>query len=444
MGSVDEANADAARSSRASGVGGAFAAFVAIGVATKLGVTPIRSYGVLFVAVFVWLGLHHPPRTSLRVLPLFVPAYVIPVLGSTPRFDPRALVIAGATCVFVAEAIAENRRRTRREQQRADATARAFRVVATASSSLQQLDPDAVLDAVVDAVMALGYEAANLVLIDDETESFVLAHPRGISVQLGVDRHPLGTGLTAQVRASRRTLVVEDYATWANAIDVYRDCGVRAMIGVPILAGSRLVGVLVASTARRRTIPPAELDPLEALAAVASAALANVEHYRIEQEAVRAQTEVAMTDGLTGLANRRRADAALDAIVPGSCVVMIDLDHFGQVNERLGHAGGDEVLRRISDHLSAGLRDGDFLARFGGEEFLLLLPGKSVSAAMRIVERLGATWRATEPITTFSAGVACHRIGAAADTLARADAALYEAKRAGRDRCLAEEPLAAA
>jgi diguanylate cyclase (GGDEF)-like protein len=444
VGSVDQPILDVGRASRAAGIGVAAVAFVAIGVATKLGVTPIRSYGVLFVAVFVWLGLHHPPRSSLRVLPLFVPAYVIPVLDATPRFDPRALAIAAATCVFVAEVIAWNRTQTRTEQHRADATARAFRVVATASSSLQQLNPDAVLDAVVDAVMTLGYEAANLVLIDDATESFVLAHPRGISVQLGVDRHPLGTGLTSQVRASRRTLVVDDYATWEHAIDVYRDCGVRAMIGVPILAGSHLVGVLVASTARTRTIPPAELDPLEALAAVASAALANVELFRTERQAVLAQTEAAMTDGLTGLANRRRADATLETMLPGTAVVMIDLDHFGLVNERLGHAGGDEALRRIAAHLAAGLREGDLLARFGGEEFVLLLPGTGVAAAMRIVERLGATWRATDLSTTFSAGVACHRLGAVAETLARADAALYEAKRSGRDRCLAEEPLAAA
>ena len=416
--------------------------FAAIGVATALDVTPIRSFGVLFVAVFVWLGLHCAPGGSLKVLPVFIVAYVVPLLDASPPLDPRALVITGATCVFVAELLARNRLRAHTEQRRADATARAFRIVATASTTLQQLDPDAVLGAVVDAVMDLGYDAANLVLIDDATETFVLAHQRGISAVLGNDRHPLGSGLTAQVRETRRAIVIDDYATWEHAIEVYRDCGVRAMIGVPILAGSHLAGVLVASTARMRTIPPSEQDPIEALAAVASAALANVEHFRTEQAAVLTQTAAAMTDGLTGLANRRQADEALRAIAPGTSVVMVDLDHFGQVNERLGHAGGDDVLKRISVHLAAGLRAGDFLARFGGEEFLLLLPDQSVDEAVRILDRLAATWRATDPATTFSAGIARHRLGGAAETLARADAALYEAKRTGRDRCASEDELA--
>jgi diguanylate cyclase (GGDEF)-like protein len=410
-------------------------AFVAIGLTRPL--LPVRSYGVLFIAVFAWIGLHHRPRTAWKALPVLLPAYVIPLLGATPGFDARALALTAGTGVFVAEAIASGRRRAAAAEGSALRIAAAFRTVATTSASLQRLDPHAVLDAVVDGVMALGYDAANLAMIDDASQTFFLAHPRGISTQLGTERLPLGNGMTAQVRASGLPVVVDDYATWTHAIDFYRDCGIRAMIGVPILTDGHLVGVLVASTAHRRTIPIAEQDPLVALAAVAGAALANVERYQMEQHVAEEQRHAALTDALTGLANRRHADEVLERLAAGATIVLIDLDHFGRVNERLGHSGGDDVLRAVSASLAAGLREHDFLARFGGEELLLVLPGSGLQAAVVVVERLAAAWRATEPATTFSAGVAHHHGGDPSSTLRRADAALYEAKRGGRDRCVA-------
>lgn len=419
--------------------------FVAIGVASVVGLAPTRSYGVLFVAVFAWIGLHHPPRTSLKVLPLMVPAYVIPLLDATPRLDPRAVVIVCVTCVFVAEAIASGQSRAASAQALADQSAEAFRTVAATAVSLQRLDPSAVLDAVADGVMALGYDSANLAIIDDPSDTFVLAHARGIATQLGTQRQAVSGGLIAQVRASRQPVVVDDYVTWEHAIDFYRDCGIRAMIGVPVLTGEQLTGILVASTVESRVIPMSECGPLLALAAVAGAALANVEHYQTEQRVAEEQTrvaeeqtQIALTDALTGLANRRHADEALDSVVAGSTIVLIDLDHFGAVNEQLGHAGGDEVLRAIAEHLSSGLRDDDFLARFGGEEFLLVLPRRRHDAGISVVERLAASWRMTNPATTFSAGAARHDGGDSTITLERADAALYAAKRAGRDRCVSD------
>lgn len=127
----------------------------------------------------------------------------------------------------------------------------------------------------------------------------------------------------------------------------------------------------------------------------------------------------------------------LSQIGPGTSLVMIDVDRFSDVNERIGHAGGDRVLRAIADHLATGLRGEDFVARFGGEEFLLVLPGQGLDVATTVVERLAAGWRSTAPEATFSAGIAHHDGGGdVADALARADAALYEAKSSGRNRCL--------
>lgn len=434
----------ATRTTEALGAAAVVPAFVAIGLSARVGLAPVRTYGVLFVAVFAWVGSHHPPGTSFRVLPIFVPAYVLPLIGANPPLNLAALMVVAAISVATAETIASGRRRTLDAQRDALRSERTFRLVAKASASIQRLDPEGVLDAVVDAVMSLGYDGANLVVIDSATETFVLAHPRGLSVELGTHRQPVGNGLTALVRTSGQATVVEDYADWEYALPFYRQSGVRALIGVPIRVGSDLIGVLVASTRAPRPVSPSEIESLEALAEVASGALANVEMYQSEKRLAIEQTHAAITDELTGLPNRRHADEVLSTVPPGTSIVMIDVDHFRAVNERLGHAGGDRVLKAISAHLAAGLRDADFVARFGGEEFLLILPSRDTSAAVAVVERLAESWRATNPDTTFSAGVARHREGDILTTLALADDALYDAKHAGRDRIVADNAGTAA
>jgi diguanylate cyclase (GGDEF)-like protein len=158
---------------------------------------------------------------------------------------------------------------------------------------------------------------------------------------------------------------------------------------------------------------------------------------------------VATHDELTGLPNRRyihdwmthelgrrsRSGAPMS-------VAIIDLDHFKRVNDTLGHAVGDQVLRVLTCAARAVLRDGDVLARWGGEEFLLVMPDTSIAAAQLMLDRLRAhiaqetTW-VDCPLgrVTFSAGVTLQVPGQSLDVTAhRADGALYEAKRLGRDR----------
>ncbi len=145
-----------------------------------------------------------------------------------------------------------------------------------------------------------------------------------------------------------------------------------------------------------------------------------------------------VTDDLTGLGNRRRANTLLDVMAPGDAIALLDLDHFKVVNDTRGHAAGDRVLMHFGRYLRAAVRDADCVARFGGEEFLLLLPGAGDEAGI-IVERLVDGWRRCGEGVTLSAGAAVHALGAEPDeTLKRADALLYQAKAAGRDRVVAE------
>ncbi|GAT70132.1 signaling protein [Planomonospora sphaerica] len=167
-------------------------------------------------------------------------------------------------------------------------------------------------------------------------------------------------------------------------------------------------------------------------------------------EALRADlAEQAVRDALTGLHNRRHLVDTLErearrAAGEGAplSLAIIDVDHFKRINDTYGHGGGDAVLVRLAGLLADSVRQGDVVARYGGEEFVLLLPGVTEESAWRLVERLrertGRTAIEVEGralTVTFSAGVAGLAAGGSTEDLLRAaDAALYEAKRRGRDR----------
>jgi len=180
--------------------------------------------------------------------------------------------------------------------------------------------------------------------------------------------------------------------------------------------------------------------------------------------------DLATRDDLTGLANRRHAQERLELEGqrqgrggPAFSIALIDLDHFKALNDDHGHAGGDAVLRRFAAEASSCAREIDLVARWGGEEFLLLMPNTPEAAALAAMERLRllveqarADYGGTALRVTCSAGVAEHCEGQSiAQTLLRADRALYRAKADGRncivlaarDRAheegrLAAEPLA--
>ncbi|MGH9293521.1 MAG: GGDEF domain-containing protein, partial [Acidimicrobiales bacterium] len=130
-------------------------------------------------------------------------------------------------------------------------------------------------------------------------------------------------------------------------------------------------------------------------------------------------TDAAHTDALTGLANRRGLDAALAALECGDAVVLLDLDHFKQINDERGHAAGDAVIREFAVALRQSLRATDIACRYGGEELVAIVKGGNVSTAAAVLWRLRARWRSAEH-PTFSAGVCVHKTGTSAQTLTQA------------------------
>jgi diguanylate cyclase (GGDEF)-like protein len=148
------------------------------------------------------------------------------------------------------------------------------------------------------------------------------------------------------------------------------------------------------------------------------------------------------TDALTSLPNRRALVLALEQLPVGGCLVFLDLDHFKELNDAYGHATGDEVLIAFGRMLQNQLRGGgDAAIRTGGEEFVMIVPGSSLHGCESILRRLREEWAETIPRVTFSAGVARRRPSEEPmETLARADDALYQAKRGGRDRTVTDFP----
>jgi len=172
------------------------------------------------------------------------------------------------------------------------------------------------------------------------------------------------------------------------------------------------------------------------------------------QDRLRATLEqnvaAALTDSLTGLHNRRYLSRHLDGLLADArknakplALLMVDIDHFKSVNDTHGHAVGDEVIRVVANRLQQHVRSFDTIARWGGEEFVVAMPDASLDVATTVAERLRRKIAAAparmdseglELPITVSIGIAVASNDGAAELLQRADAALYAAKRAGRNR----------
>jgi diguanylate cyclase len=169
------------------------------------------------------------------------------------------------------------------------------------------------------------------------------------------------------------------------------------------------------------------------------------------QESVRREQARAHTDALTGVANRAGWQKHIDTLIenwPGPrrpvCVAVWDIDHFKKINDRFGHPTGDKMLQVVARFLSHNLHDRDFVARFGGEEFVTTMDGTDARGALRVLDQLrnqlsqlDLRFRDAQVKVTISCGITELLAGDTADTaVARADAALYQAKENGRNRCI--------
>ena len=217
---------------------------------------------------------------------------------------------------------------------------------------------------------------------------------------------------------------------------------------------SRMAGTVTDISARKRNEQALELATAALTRANAELERKVAERTAALERANEELTRLARRDALTGLPNRLAVVERLHEETlrhpaqrgAGCAVLMIDIDFFKPINDAHGHATGDQVLAQVARILSATVRESDFVSRYGGEEFLVLLPDTALDVARSVAEKMraavaAATHRVAGPIT-ISIGLAMvsPQQGDLEAAVAQADDALYEAKRSGRDRVVTALP----
>jgi diguanylate cyclase (GGDEF)-like protein len=316
-------------------------------------------------------------------------------------------------------------------------------------SSVHELQT--LLDMICDHAMTVtGARRCSLMLLDEQEEVLRIRAARGIPewIQNSVVAK-VGEGVAGHVIEFGEPLLVTDIQEdprFDSKVDS-RYYGSKSLLCVPLVLHGVHRGVLcLTEKAAGGPFDQADLELAVLLGSHASVAIDNAYLYGHLRT-------LASTDSLTRLYNHRHMMDHLEGAIKHArrhgaplSVIMLDLDHFKQVNDTYGHQQGDRVLQAFASVLERTAREEDILARYGGEEFAAILPGTGLKGALRLGERIAERVRKLEFARgadilriTVSIGVAelTADVQAAADLTDRADRALYQAKRTGRDRVCA-------
>ena len=320
----------------------------------------------------------------------------------------------------------------------------------TAMGLLDGSSPGQLLDSVLTrAARLLGVPHGYVDLAEPGDDHLTVRAGIGFMASRIGSRLPVATGIGGEVFRTGRPFAVDDYDAFEGHAVEYTGM-VGAGVGAPLIVDGRVVGVLgLASGTTRRVFRQPEIDALARFAQLASIALENA---RLHEEALTPR------DPVTGLPSRevlvqRIVDALavppIGTIAEPVAVILLDVDRFQIVNESLGHAVGDLVLREVGDRIAATLTPGDTVARFGGDTFGVLLHNTDADAALALAERIqaqmkppfdldGRTW-----FVSVSMGIGVGAPGAigAGDILQEAEIALDGTKSHPARRVALFDPL---
>ncbi len=317
---------------------------------------------------------------------------------------------------------------------------------ATMTEISGELDLSRLLPAILErAVDLIGATDGELSLYDETCSHFTVLATYHLNAHTDGSRQVIGEKAVSLVATTHQPLIINDYETAIGCLPIYEMPAAQTALLVPMLAGEQLIGVIsVSNGSREHKFDAQDAKLLSLFAQQATIAIQNARLFTEVQT-------LAITDPLTGLYNRRHFFDLVHREVERAgrtnqplSVVMFDVDHFKQVNDRYGHLCGDHVLQMVANRCRSLLRSVDVLARYGGEEFVIMLPGTPLDHAQQVAERLRqhiahtpiAIADATIQIT-ISLGVAelnIHDQLALDGLLSHADQALYLAKQSGRNR----------
>lgn len=353
---------------------------------------------------------------------------------------PEELVALGRDIDAMAHALREQMALA--EQRERDATRHGERlstVLGAAREVAGSLSLRYVMSSVATAACGLGYDRVRIWLLEDESDHV-------LSLSFDTASGPTGPEQVTSMRIGAG--VVGRSARYGHPVGPEPLTTGGTAVGVPLIVGGRVVGALECVHDDESAGSASELEVLEALAGHAAAAISAAQLHEVT-------VEHSVTDALTRLANRRAFQNEFDEEVRRALryrrplsFIIVDLDHFKQLNDRYGHAYGDIALQRASEALRGELRASDRIYRLGGEEIGIVCPETSAAEAAHLAERLRAAVEASagpdSPRVTASFGVAelpAHA-GDAAALLGAADRALYVAKGDGRNRVVVDQGTA--
>ncbi|MDQ4058833.1 MAG: sensor domain-containing diguanylate cyclase [Actinomycetota bacterium] len=393
-------------------------------------------FGPLTLLPVVWLALYGSRRQLTAALGVMGATLIGPILlvggDAYPVSEWRKATLylmIGPMIGFVIQHLVE---KTRKRADDLELQARSMKIVA---SAMRELPTDSdVRRRICEAVVEIGNADFCILMEPDEERGLVSSAQVGHEMdQIVLSSSDETSGAIHAFRSGDRRFVTDAASDACVPRRLVEATGAASVLFEPVLLGDECVGVLcVAWCTQVRSLKSSAVEGLGLLAAEAGVAMER-------GDLLHRATELARTDPLTGLANRRSWDEALwleqerarRTGVP-LCVALLDLDHFKAYNDRLGHQAGDLLLKEAAAAWRAQLREVDTLARWGGEEFALLLPVCSLEQAAKVIERVRSS---TPGAITFSAGVAAwDEQESALHLMQRADSHLYAAKQNGRDR----------
>lgn len=247
---------------------------------------------------------------------------------------------------------------------------------------------------------------------------------------------------------NQQPVIVADAASdqrFFKGVDQRTGFRTQSIIATPLISRGRLLGVV--EIMNKMGDAPFDDKDLELLQILADHAAIAIENARLYEKAQR----LAITDDLTGLYNSRHCDLfmkealkkARSAGLPLS-IIFIDLDHMKEVDDSYGHLLGGQTLREVAERIAALVRSPDMASRYGGDEYVMVLPGKGPEAALKLAEEIRVRIAAEPFLTaeklscrlTASIGIACYpqHGGTTDELLSKADKAMYRVKETGKNR----------
>jgi diguanylate cyclase (GGDEF)-like protein len=394
---------------------------------------PVSAYGLVALVPVFWTALYGDGLGQLVVMLVGLAAfYAAPSLILGPPAYPYSdlvqvllpLAVSTIICVTAQQLVARARRDAAEARRQRAMIEQVGAVVHNLFTST-----DVRSDLCAATLRVAGASAAILLEPAPSASAVRVTAEAGVACSMLDTTLPAGSTLGQVLADGRRRMLSRVDPERLTALEMWEAGGFPdTVLYQPLLrGGSEPVGMLVVGWQEVLTEAASHVSAVSLLTHEAALLLSRADQFAH-------LTGIATTDALTGLPNRRAWDARVEQAILEServAIAIFDLDNFKQFNDTHGHLAGDSVLRATAAAWSQHLRDGDLLARLGGEEFGLLLSGCGESTAVEVIERLRS---AVTHQQTCSAGLAVQRRTEAVESvIGRADVALYAAKRAGRD-----------